>query len=350
MPGINVVPPGFKLWPRQDADLEPDEVQRMYESGFAGCILNDEAKEEFDELCATLNSGMKNGAEIAHAMGWAGSGAGKVILPFTHALKVFPNCLPGPAQQRGDCVSHGTKNAILITLACEIVAGRPDEVTGKIEGPPDLPAEGVTQGVLSSEYIYWWRGYNGDGWHCPTAASVVLRRGVLLKKPYSELGIDLTRYSGSLAGKYGSRQPPEEIASEGAKHLVRTATKCNSFEEIRDFLANGYGISTCGGQGWSSDRDENGFSRQRGSWAHAMAITGADDRDEIKQKYGEPLVLITNSWGRWNNGGKRVLGTQIDIPDGSFWAKWSDAKRRDFTAFSSLNGWPAQNIPDYVVV
>lgn len=249
-----------------------------------------------------------------------------------------------------NCVSHGTKNAVLVTLACEIAAGQPDEVTGILEGAPELSQEGIRQGVISSEYLYWQRGYNGDGWYCPAAAKCVIQNGILLKTSYPELDIDLTKYSGSLAGKYGSRKPPAAVLEEGRKHLVRTSTMLRSFEEIRDYLHNGYGVSSCGGEGFSSSRDENGVSKRQGSWAHAMAYIGADDRDEIKQKYGGPLVLVQNSWGRWNNGSKKILGTDIEIPDGSFWARWKDLSRREAIALSSVAGWPARDLPDHLLI
>src|SRR5690606_21602174 len=125
--------------------------------------------------------------------------------------QVFPGCWPASAQDRGDCVSHDTRNACLTTLACEIVAGKPDEVTGRVEGKPDVPPEGIRDGVLSTEYNYWWRGYNGDGWSCEAAADMLIKHGILLRKPYPELGLDMTSYSGALAGKYGRTSPPANI-------------------------------------------------------------------------------------------------------------------------------------------
>jgi hypothetical protein len=81
-----------------------------------------------------------------------------------------------------------------------------------------------------------------------------------------------------------------------------------------------------------------------------MACIGYDDRDEIKKKYGEPLVLILNSWGIWNGGGRRILGTDIDIPEGSFWTKWSEVKNRSCTAMSGAMGWPAKKLPSFDLI
>lgn len=336
----------FTEWPQQSAELTPDEVVKLYDRGFAGVYLDTEARKA---LWAKVEAdgGTRSAAVAGHA--FAGDAAGKLVPTWLHVEKVFPGCWPASAQTRGDCVSHSTRNAALVTLACEIAAGKPDEVTGKVEGVPDLPDEGRLDGVLSTEAIYWWRDHGGDGWSCDHAASVMLKEsGMWLRKPYDNFGFDLTRYSGNTAGKWGSKNPPDEIKQFGTQHAIRTATDIDTFDQVRDFLANGYGITTCGGEGWSSSRDENGFSRRQGGWSHALAYIGADDRDVIKQKYGEPLVLILNSWARWNSGGRRVLGTSFDIPEGSFWAKWSDCRNRSAIAFSSAMGWPSRPLPDYL--
>ncbi len=79
-----------------------------------------------------------------------------------------------------------------------------------------------------------------------------------------------------------------------------------------------------------------------------MAYIGADDREEIHRKYGGPLVLVQNSWGIFNTGPRRILGTNIDIPEGSFWARWSDCKRRNHTALAGVTGWERELLPDLV--
>jgi hypothetical protein len=334
----------FQAWPDRGDTFDIDTIVKMYREGFAGAVKDPAADEQLDDAIRS-SGGQVLGCDAASA--FADSGAGKLVLPFVYVLQVFPDCWPASAQQRGDCVSHDARNACLLTLACEIVEGKPDEVTGIVEGPPEIPEAGRRDGVLSTEFKYWWRGYNGDGWSCAAAMQVAIRRGMMARKPYPELNIDLTRYSGRLAGMYGARQPPANIAEKGRLRHARTSTRLQSFEEVRDFLHNGYGISTCGGEGYSNQRDENGVSPRRGSWAHAMALIGADDRDEIKRIYGEPLVLVLNSWGpSWNRGPRRIRGTDIDIPLGSFWAKWSDVRRRWMAAVGSINGWPARKLPD----
>lgn len=325
----------------------PWDAQAEYLSGLTGCFFDQKVADAFDAFIRSQGLS-PDGRVICSRFGLAGSGEGKLTALWPVIDKVFPGSLPASAQSRGDCVSHSTRNAILATIACELVSGRPDEVTGIIEAIPDQPDEGRKDGAFSTESYYWYRQHGGDGWQCEAAAQVAIQKtGAWIRKNYPEFKIDLTQYSGDLAGKWGSKPPPDDITEFGRKNLVRTATRASSFDEVRDLLANGYGISSCGSEGFSNQRNDDGVSLRRGSWSHAMAYLGVDDRDEIKSKYGEPLVLVQNSWGRWNTGGRKVLGASIEIPEGSFWAKWSDVKARSCIAFSGFNGWPAQKLPDW---
>jgi hypothetical protein len=341
-----ILPKGYSWFPQKESGdhaWKPDEVIRMYNAGFAGCGRDDEAKEK---LLRSVE--WPHAEDACHHFGLADSGEGGLYLTFPAIEQLYPGGIPGAAQQRGDCVSHDTKNAALATMCNEIVAGKPDELSGRIEGAPKVSATGIQNGILSTEYLYWWRGYNGDGWSCGAAADVARTKGALVpRNAYPEAGIDLSEYSGRLAGKYGSQEPPDSILAIGQSHIVRTVTNIETFESLRDLIANGYGVSSCGGEGFSNQRDENGFSRRSGSWSHAMAIWGVDSRQIIVDKYGDNLCLVMNSWGRWNSGGRTILGTNIQIPEGAFWARWRDIQRRDFYALSGANGFPAQKLPDW---
>lgn len=337
-----------KAWPRR-ASRSNRSVQAMYEAGFVGAALPPPWVIEELHDAIVDGGGQVDATDACHSFGLAESFKGQLVTPYVHAEKIYPGCMPGPGQDVGDCVSHGTKNACLVTMTCEVAAAKPDEVTGKVEEAPEVSPEGIKNGVLSTEAIYWWRRHSGHGWFCPDAAKVVMKEsGAWLRQDYPELGINLTKYSGGLASKYGRTPPSGAIAEAGKAHLIRTTTECSTFEEIRDLLGNGYGISSCGSEGFASTRDENGVARRQGSWAHAMAYIGADDRPEIHAKYGGPLVLVLNSWGSgWISGPRTILGTSQEIPEGSFWARYADLKRRYAGAFSGHNGWPRQQLPDY---
>jgi intein/homing endonuclease len=248
-----------------------------------------------------------------------------------------------------NCVGAAAANAYLGSLAQEIVDARPDEVTGKVEGPPDIPSEGVKQGVVARESIFAWRGWtepNGrgkssDGWFCSAAAKALTEKGVLVRKPYPELGFDLTKYTKQTIRLGGSTKPSDEWFAESSQYIARTATVLKGREQVRDFLAAGYAIFNCSALAFERTRDGNGVSRQRGVWHHAQAFTGYDDREITIKIYGQPLVLWTNSWGgSWNSGPRSILGTNMTIPPGSYWAMASTIDRCQCIAVSSVAGWP----------
>jgi hypothetical protein len=163
---MRIIPQGMRFW-EDGGDVEElmsiKDIVSKYEAGYAGCWSDPDSKAEFRAYIQSQGFSYL-GIDNAYRFGWAGDAAGKLIIPFVFNDRVFPGCMPGPAQARGDCVSHGAKNAALLTLCCEIVAGKPDEVSGKLEGTPEISAEGIRQGVLSTEAIYWWRRHGGDGW------------------------------------------------------------------------------------------------------------------------------------------------------------------------------------------
>ncbi len=325
----------------------PRDIASAYKRGLEGVYEDPEADEALWDY-VKAEGGVPEAARACRQYGLEGSGEGELSLPFLEIYALYPDCLPGGSQQRGDCVSWSTRNACLGTMCCEITSGKPDEVTGRLEGAPSVSREGIKYGVLSCEAIYNWRRHGGDGWSCGAAARVVLNEsGLWLRKKYPSLDLDLTKYSGRNAGIYGRSTPPKSWLDVGSDHLVRTATSVNSYEELRAMLSNGYCISSCGSEAWESSRNEDGVSRRRGSWAHALAYLGVDDRDVIKEKYGEPLVLVQNSWGEWNRGGTKIYKTNIDIPVGSFWSKWSDLRRRSMIAFSGVSGWPPKKLKNY---
>lgn len=335
--------PKFSAWPDGLDTLDDVAIVDAYARGLIGAKDDPEAKERLK--AESMFGAME---DAAHANGWADSYAGKIVAPWVPFCAKYPKAWPGKAQQRGSCVVHSTRNAHLTLMSGDIVTGRIDEVTGKREDWPEIDPIGQENSVLQTATWYWFRGSNGDGWSCSTAVNVAKQQiGAALCKNYPELGVDLTLCNGRNEGLYGARRPPENWIKAFSVNKIRESSFISTFEALRDALGNAYGITTCGSEGYSSTRDENGVSRRSGSWAHAMAIIGADDRAEVKAKYGEPLVLVLNSWGVWNSGPRRVMGTNLEIPHGSFWARWSDVRRREIIAVSGFAGWPKRNLPDY---
>lgn len=357
-------------WEQAEGEIiSPQEIRARYEAGHAGAVWQPAEREQLARDVYD-REGRFDGADNAMAWGLAGKSEERLCIPWIYAADAFGGLfLPGPAQGRGDCVSHSTRTAAAVTLGCELYLQRPDHASGQIEGFPVLEAAAIQSCVLSSEALYWWRRHGGEGWSVEAACRVVMSEsGMWLRRNYTDLGIDLTTYSSVLAGKWGRQTPPDKIKQVGQGHLIRSATNCESWEPAADYLASGYGLTSSGMQAWSDRRDAYGYSPTvRGSWAHAEAIIGCDRRTWVRQVYGtEALFLMQNSWGRWNSGSREIrdsaylvppakrqrwqsLGMvaasgNILIPEGSRWIDAREVSRRSVLALSGAAGWPPRDL------
>jgi hypothetical protein len=361
-------PKGRRPWPNNAVAVNPQRLLELYNSGLEGAIHNPESREM---MLAGVDE--PNGEQVAYDNGFAGAGEGKLSLTFLPSYIHWPKCWPCPGQTTGDCVSHAGKNCAIVLIGVEAISGSPDPVTGVIEGFPEVTAEAEAQGVVASEPQYGARGHSGQGADCGTLQQWMMSDGgIFLRKPYPELNLDLTKYNASIGINWGGHGVPSNVEAEGRKHQFRTATDCQTHEVVRDFNAAGYPMWACSGLGWSSQRDENGYSRQQGSWSHSWDIIGYDDRPETKQKYGFPLALYIHDWGRWNSGGRDIrdsatlvpadkkqtwtaLGIvnpatgNIMIPEGCMWIDARLLNRCDCTAMSNVNGWPQRQIDNMLI-
>lgn len=263
----------------------------------------------------------------------AGTGKGKKALLHLAVKAIMGSfdCFQ-TAQEIGDCVSHGFGHAV-ITLACtEIQQGQAEKWAWQI----------VTEALygLSRVEIGGGRLW-GDGSVGAWAAKALTDFGVIVRGEYP--GHDLRTYSGSRARKWGRGGLPDALEAIAREHPVKTASLVESYEDARDAIANGYPVAVCSGYGFTSTRDDEGFCRRRGSWAHCMAFIAMDD------EHKRPGLLCQNSWGpNWVSGPKRH-----DQPDGSFWVDADVADRMlgagDSFALSGFDGFPAQTL-DYTLV
>lgn len=298
------------------ADYTPQELFEAYSNGFPGRI---EDPAGLERLLQSLPQPLFSLA----APNLRGAGEGKLSLPFMAVLGFDPNAYE-EAQKTGDCVSHGNRNAGDISRAIQII-------NGANEG-------WIVRGA--TECIYGCRGHGGEGMTGSQAARFLTKDGgIALRQKYGE--IDLSVYNANIGTRWGSRGgAPRELLEILQKNQIQTATLIQSVEEARDAIANGYGIAICSNYGFSSTRDKEGVSRKQGSWNHCMALTACDDT------VGEIRCLIQNSWGTFNSG-PRVHGQ----PEGSFWIHQEDAdgmiRQGESFAFSMVNGFPPQNLPDY---
>jgi hypothetical protein len=295
------------------------ELYNNYRKGFSGCLWEQHVYDHLMEvskypLFGDANKKIKT------------SGKGKLSTPYKSVLK-FDKSSYNERQTTGDCVSHATRNACDVSRAVEI------DVHNEREG---WIARGAT------EAIYGARGHGGQGMSCARAAEFVSKNGgIVLRKNYKSVA-DFTKYNGNLGAGWGGRGLPDPVIDLANDHQIKTVSLVRTIEEARDALANGYGLSVCSNYGFSNKRDKKGIANVSGNWAHAMAWIACDDTGS------EPLFLVQNSWGKWNDGGHPEWG---NIPDGSFLIRAEVAAGmlagNGSYAFSNFDGFPLQKLPDY---
>jgi hypothetical protein len=300
--------------------LSPEELYNNYRKGFSGCLWEQHVYDHLIEVSKYPLFGDAIGSRFKN------SGKGKLSTPYKSVLK-FDKKAYEERQTTGDCVSHGTRNACDVSRAVEI------DILGEREA---WIARGAT------EAIYGARGHGGQGMSCARAAEFVSKNGgILLRKNYKNIA-DFTKYNGNLGAGWGARGLPDPVIDAANDHQIKTVSLIRSIEEARDALANGYGLAVCSNYGFSNKRDKKGIANVSGNWAHAMAWIACDDTGN------EPLFLVQNSWGKWNDGGHPDWGS---IPDGSFLIRAEVAAgmlaANGSYAFSNFDGFPLQKLPSY---
>lgn len=244
-----------------------------------------------------------------------------------------------------NCVSMAGRDVSLYLVCVDALSGTPDEETGRVEDVPQVSETARNNGVFCNEGIYLHRGHNGQGMSCDQGLEWIMRvGGVVPRMKYPQANLESYNVNFELRGSAGS---PDWLDEVGKKHQVRKATRPQTHEQARDYLAIGCPIWTCSSLGFSDVRDANGYSRRSGSWAHSWHVCGYDDRPWTRQAYGFPLALFGHRWGTWNSGPRRIKDTNIDIPNGYAWIDARLLNQCWMAAVNSVNGWPKRNLPDY---
>lgn len=238
------------------------------------------------------------------------------------------------SQGIGDCVSwawaHGADIHLAVIWQLGVTSEWRPAATEAIYGGSRVEARGVRSGG--------W----GDGSYGGAAAKWVSGWGILFREPYDELGLDLTHYDRNRAkqwGNYGCGGNGDNGRADAiAKlHPIRQVALVRNFTEAAAAIAAGYPVPVCSGQGFSSQRDGEGFSRPSGSWSHAMCFMGV--------RHDRKGLLCLNSWGpNWIRGAK----WPEDQPDGSFWVDAAVCDRmlrgEDSFAVSGYEGFPWRDL------
>lgn len=326
-------------------DLTTTDPYEAYSSGlFEGAIYDPEGDEE---MRATKYGTWDK--VVSAGFGVEGKGRGKLTCLWTEVWKADGSTRgisQSPSQPVGDCVSRGHSHALTCTLAAQVNNG--------IGSWPQISDSDWSRCKmhLHPAPIYATRGHCGHGWSCSTAAkhskSIV---GLVVPGAYD--GWDLTKYSSHTQTQY-CRGIPDNVlkAISASEHRVQSYSFVDSFEQVADALASGYGVNSCGGEAWSKSRNEHAVSHRSGSWSHSLAVIGADDTEWAHKNYGGPMVCLQNSWSAWNRGPRHTHGDKNlpEVPVGGWWCKWSDARRRSFQVLSTVDGFPPRKVTDWNIV
>lgn len=223
----------------------------------------------------------------------------------------------------GSCVAFATASAIEFLSCVQIDEG--DEAAYR-----DLAQEVIYGG---SRVEVGGGRIRGDGSIGAWAVKWVKDYGVVPRGQHGRH--DLRLYDEARCREYGRRGVPDDLEPLAKEHPVRSVANVRSWEECRAAIRNGYPVLVCSSQGFTMERDEDGFCNPRGRWYHAMAVVGVRGGER-------PGGFLLNSWGPNAHRGPRVPG---NAPACGFWADADVLDRMlaqgDSWAFSRLVGFPA---------
>jgi hypothetical protein len=251
-----------------------------------------------------------------------GSGENKTTLLYKAWKDVIGRYFPYPAQTIGCCVGRGFSEGIDLLECVEIAVGKEAEVF--------TPTSHEAVYGMARVDVGGQRGSYEDGAVGAWAAKAVTLIGTVSQDVVGP-------YSDRLAKQWGAEGVPDEVKTRAAQHKVRTSSLVRTYAELEDALANGYPVTVCSDQGFSLQRDQQGFCRPEGRWMHCMVFVGV--------RTDRPGALTLQSWGMSVPSGP----LDLDQPPNSFWADRQVVEHmlsmRDSWALSRFAGYPSQVLP-----
>lgn len=238
--------------------------------------------------------------------------------------KAWPELSQG---KLGSCVSFGTSHALMLTMACEIIAGDAEEAK--------IPCMEAIYG--GSRVEVGGGKIRGDGSVGAWAAEWVRRWGVVDQAIHGSY--DLRKYDVDRCREWGAKGVPSEIEEVAKLHPIGNCTLITSFSDAVSAIGQGYGIQVASNRGFRQVRDPEGYAAPSGKWGHSMSFIG------YRKAGKRPGLFIVNSWGFDSTTGPK---SHPDAPASGWWvdAEVADSmlKQRDSFAFSKFDGFPARSI------
>lgn len=246
-----------------------------------------------DELQQSLAAPIPTLSQIApHLVTAAPADPNAPVLLYKAWRDVLGNDPDYPAQQIGDCVSFGHGHGNDLLQCIEIGLGEPS-VFSETDTEFIYGASREVAGILGRQ----------DGSYGSAAIKAMTTVGLVSRKM---LGSDGS-YSGRRAKAWGLSGPPASVKSEAAAFKLGGSAQVTTWDELVAAMRNGYPVTICTGQGFTLERDSEGFCRAHGRWGHCMFLAGV--------RFDRPGACVIQSWGPDTPHGPRGL----DQPTFSFW-------------------------------
>ena len=268
---------------------------------------------------------------------FAATPAGKAVLGdddvflYRHVRKAAaraPPWYPNVNQQSvGCCVGCGWKHGCDVLQASAIAQG------AKFQWKPVS-----VEAIYGASRVEIGGGrISGDGSVGAWAKEAVGKVGLLPMEKHGEY--DLTTFSPARAREWGRTGVPNALEPVAREHLVKSAALVRSALDVKRAIQQGYPVPICSDQGFTMERDRDGFARPQGTWNHCMCVIGY-------RGGARPGYLILNSWGDAAHTGPVW---PEDMPVAAFWCDESVmdriARQGDSFAISDVQGFPKRVIP-----
>ncbi len=239
----------------------------------------------------------------------------------------YPNVDQGPV---GCCVGAGWKHCTDVVQATQILNGR------RAEWKP-----------TSVEVIYGESRVDvgggrisGDGSLGAWARAAAEKFGVAPMRKYDS--VDLSVFSPARARQFGKSGVPPDVKAVAIDHVIKGTALVKTWIDVKRAIAQGYPVAVCSDQGFTMERDKDGFARPQGVWNHCMsfiAVRGAPREG----------AFCLNSWGDQAHTGPAY---PADMPVAGFWVDWKTVERMvsqgDSFALADIAGFPARK-PDWFI-
>lgn len=264
------------------------------------------------------------------------SGKGKDVFLWELEKKLFGQVRDPHAQTEPDCVSHGLSGAGEDLLIVQITKGE----SAKFELIASEPIYGGARHEVGGDRL----GRGGGavvGW----AIQWAQQWGLLPRRNYTEVGIDLSVYNGKVAANWGSPRVgvPDALEPLAKKFPLVTCSliESNYYEAARDVIANGGLVVTGSDQLYSDTRDQFGFCTPHGRGGHCTYYRGVSDNPR------RPGIAYQQSWGKMIPRGNQSVqlphGVKVDLPLGCFFIDAAEFNRmhrgQEVWAVTHMAGW-----------